>query len=121
MDKIKHAIQEWEQNPSKLRTLIESGAPINKKHVSYAISYEEPEAVEYLITMGNVIPDGADIENALLSVGTTADNLLERMLIVLLKGGAPVSELEIFKKEYFLQLPAPVLKYMRDIHNLKQP
>jgi len=90
-DIVKLAIQNYENDKSELQDLLKKNYPFEKKHLKFAISWEEPEAAELILDSNKMCANKGDIFLAFTSVGTTYDNLLEKMLIVLIKGGAPTS------------------------------
>ena len=88
MDTIFQAIENHEFRPGILEDLVRGGELIfTKDHLMHAVGWEDPSAVE-LIIQGGVVPDNDVLDHCILSVGTDSCDLLERMLIILLRGGA---------------------------------
>lgn len=88
MDIVFQAIENHEFRPGVLEDLVRGGElTLTKDHLMHAVGWEDPSAVE-LIIQGGVFPDNDVLDHCILSVGTDSCDLLERMLIVLLRGGA---------------------------------
>ncbi len=88
MDTISQAIENHEFRPGVLEELIRGGEfTLTREHLMHAVGWEDPNAVE-LIIQGGVVPDNDVLDHCMLSVGTDSCDLLERILIILLRGGA---------------------------------
>ena len=88
MDTISQAIENNEFRSGVLEELINGREfTLTREHLMHAVGWEDPSAVELIIQEG-VVPDNDVLDHCMLSVGTDSCDLLERMLIILLRGGA---------------------------------